>query len=91
MKESIGQVEQIFKALANRRRLTILRLLSAQGSTSVGDIAAELKLSYAATSRHLRALLNTNLVEQEQVNTTVNYSLPTHRPLALQAAIKMIR
>ena len=82
--------ERILKALANRRRLAIVQFLNTKGPVSVGAIAEHIRLSYAATSRHLRVLAAADLVESEQANTTVNYSLPKSRHPALDTALKML-
>lgn len=58
--------ERMLKALANRRRLTILRYLRREKEARVGAIAAALKLSFKATSRHLQQLSSTDIVEREQ-------------------------
>jgi DNA-binding transcriptional ArsR family regulator len=86
----IVETERVLKALANRRRLTVLAFLAGKDRASVGDIADHIRLSFAATSRHLRTLANADLVESEQVNTMVYYSLVKNRPSALDAALKSI-
>ena len=75
MSNRILEMERVLKALANRRRLMIVRLLLSKRMVSVSDIADRIKLSIAATSRHLRVMAAADIVETEQVNTTVNYSL----------------
>jgi len=85
------EAERILKALANRRRFSILQFLNTRKSASVGDIAERIHLSFAATSRHLRVLANADLVESEQVNTTVNYSLPKVRHAILDTALRVFR
>jgi DNA-binding transcriptional ArsR family regulator len=82
------EIERILKALANRRRLAVLHFLNAKGPTSVGDIAEHIKLSFAATSRHLRTLANADLVETEQRSTVVFYSLPKRRPVLLATVLR---
>ena len=69
------ETEKILKALANRRRLTILKLLSNNSKSSVRYIAKEIKLSFKATSKHLGILLNAGILEREQVNLLMYYSL----------------
>lgn len=69
------QMEKILKALANRRRLKILQLLKERKKVSVTEIAGHIKLSFKSTSRHLAVLRNVDLVESEQVNLSVLYSL----------------
>ena len=68
-------LERQLKALANRRRLAIIRFLKKSGKASVSDIAKEIKLSFKSTSRHLAVLLAADLVDREQVNLTAFYSL----------------
>ena len=77
---TVREVEKINKALANRRRLSILKYLRRVGHANVGDIAKEIALSFAATSRHLRILSLANVVESEQAGLTVGYYLkdPVH-------------
>lgn len=79
--QTAREVEKINKALANRRRLSILKYLRRVGNANVGDIAIEIALSFAATSRHLRILSAANVVEGEQVGLMVGYYLkdPIHK------------
>ena len=56
MKEKEKELEWILKALANRRRLGILRVLKQNREATVGDIAAEIRLSFRSTSKHLGVL-----------------------------------
>ena len=81
MADKLVELEKVFKALANKRRLAIVKYLLSHKSASVGEIAEFLKLSIAATSRHLRQLANADLVSTEQVSTVVNYSLSKEAPL----------
>ncbi|HEY4526907.1 MAG TPA: metalloregulator ArsR/SmtB family transcription factor [Candidatus Paceibacterota bacterium] len=81
MSSRIVELERVLKALANRRRLMIIKFLLSKKSASVGDIADHIKLSIAATSRHLRQLANADILKTDQLNTTVNYSLVTPREL----------
>ncbi|MES2202795.1 MAG: ArsR family transcriptional regulator [Patescibacteria group bacterium] len=76
----IAQVERILKATANRRRLAILKYLTKRPGAKVGDIAAEIKLSFKSTSKHLAVLLGADLVEREQLSLEMHYKLrgPTH-------------
>jgi DNA-binding transcriptional ArsR family regulator len=75
MADKVVHLERQLKALANRRRLAIVRLLLLRKSATVSEIAAHIKLSMPAASRHLGQLARADLVESEQVNTMVNYSL----------------
>ena len=60
MKEK--EFERHLKALANRRRLAILRYLKKHREAPVGEIAHEIKLSFKATSKHLAFLAAVDIV-----------------------------
>ena len=90
MSNRLHGTERVFKALANRRRLMIVAYLHTEKRASVTDIAAKIRLSVAATSRHLRQLATADIVESEQEVTTVYYSLPSRRHPALEAAIRSL-
>jgi len=51
----IKETERQLKALANKRRLAILKFLFAKEPASVGSIAQEIKLSFKSTSRNVSA------------------------------------
>jgi DNA-binding transcriptional ArsR family regulator len=70
------ELEKILKALANKRRLSILKFIKKTDRASVGEIAGAIKLSFKATSKHLMILSNADILEKEQVSLTVLYSLP---------------
>ena len=74
------EAEKIYKALANRRRLAIIKLLSIKGKLRVSDIAEEIDLSFKATSKHLQILKSAGFIESEQVILEQYYSLisPVH-------------
>ncbi len=72
MKDS--ELERILKALGNKRRMAIIRLLK-KGELSVGEIAERIKLSFKSTSRHLSILTSADLLEREQKSTLVFYRL----------------
>jgi len=78
--KNVRLVEPQLKALANKRRLAILKFLQSKDKASVGTIAEEIKLSFKATSSHLLILSACDLLGREQTSTTVLYSLP--RPLS---------
>lgn len=60
------EYERMLKALANRRRLAILRFLRREKEARVGGIAAAINLSFKATSRHLQQLSSADIVERDQ-------------------------
>lgn len=64
MVESSGQLNRVFAALSDpTRRATLARL--AEGSASVGELAAPFEISAAAFSKHLRVLREAGLVTKE--------------------------
>ncbi len=68
-------MEKNLKALANQRRLTILKYLKKKGTANVGELAAHLRLSFKSTSRHLSILFSKNIVDKNQIGLEVFYSL----------------
>ncbi len=74
------QIERMVKALANRRRLAILKFLARQKEASVADIAVAIKLSFKATSKHLLLMAHVDILDRRQENLTMYYRLakPTH-------------
>lgn len=73
MKDRIKETEKVLKALANRRRLAIIRYLKKKGEATVGDISEEIKLSFTATSKHLGILFVADILEKEQRSLEVWY------------------
>ncbi len=69
------ETEKILKALANRRRLTIAKYLNRVGSASVSDIADEIRLSFNATSKHLGIMRSADILDRNQINLNMIYSL----------------
>lgn len=69
------QVEKTLKALANRRRLAIVKYLKKVREATVGEIAEEIKLSFKATSKHLGVLAAADIVEKEQRSLQMWYYL----------------
>lgn len=88
MKEK--ELEKILKALANKRRISILKYLKSEGSASVGDIAGEIKLSFRATSKHMMILLNADIVEKEQVSLTMIYSLEKEKHPIIKKLLELL-
>lgn len=74
-------LEKNLKALANRRRLAILRFLKKRREASVRQLASEIKLSIKATSKHLGILSALDIVGREQRSLNVFYSIvPKQKP-----------
>ncbi|MBI4059476.1 winged helix-turn-helix transcriptional regulator [Candidatus Giovannonibacteria bacterium] len=69
------KLERLLKALANKRRLEILKALQKEEELSVGEIAETISLSLKATSRHLAILTHADILEKEQRGLQVFYRL----------------
>ncbi len=76
----INRAEKILKALANRRRIKIIKYLQKNKKATVTEIAGHLNLSFKATSKHLAVLKSADIVEAEQVSLSCFYNLnkPSH-------------
>ncbi len=68
-------IERVLKALANRRRLAIVKFLKKEKEATVGDIAESIKLSFKATSKHLGVLAAADIVDKEQRSLQMWYKL----------------
>ena len=71
--KDMKNLERTLKALANKRRLAIVKYLKECQSASVGDIAEKIDLSFRATSRHLGVLSSADIVEKEQKSLQMLY------------------
>jgi len=67
------ELEKSLKALANRRRLGILKYLKNKGEAPVGEIADQIKLSFKSISRHLSVLASVDILEKDQRSLQVFY------------------
>src|SRR5215475_13688527 len=72
--DQLGQLERLFKALADATRLRILRLLMA-GEVCVCNIHGALKIPQAKASRHLAYLRRVGLVTTRREGLWVYYIL----------------
>jgi len=90
MKSIEKHLEKILKAIANRRRLAIIRYLKRVKVSTVGDIAEQIQLSFKATSKHLAVLHAADIVEREQISLTMNYTLSTPLHPLVQTALNLL-
>ncbi|MFZ2484392.1 MAG: metalloregulator ArsR/SmtB family transcription factor [Minisyncoccia bacterium] len=88
MKEK--ELEKIFKALANRRRLAILTLLKKKKQANVGEIAEAIKLSFKSTSRHLSVLVSSGILDREQSSLYSVYSFSAEQSEILRKILNVI-
>ena len=71
----MNEVSQLFHALAQPKRLRILKLVEA-GETYGAEVAAALDISYSNACRHLREMTAVGLVEAREVGVRIFYSIP---------------
>lgn len=84
------ELEKTLKALANRRRLAILRYLKKNREASVGEIAGEISLSLKATSKHLGILAACDIVEREQRSLQMFYQLASNQKPAAKHILSLL-
>lgn len=68
----------IFKALADETRLTIMAILLSRGELCVCDIMAAIQISQSKASRHLRYLKNAGLLDDRRDGIWVYYMIAAH-------------
>ncbi len=83
-------LEKTLKALANRRRLAILKYLKENREASVGDIAGEISLSLKATSKHLSILAALDILEKNQRRSQVFYRLASEQKPAVKHTLSLL-
>lgn len=71
----INQTEKTLKALANRRRLKIVKYIFKNKKSSVSELSEYLNLSLKSTSKHLLILKNAEILDSEQIRLTRFYAL----------------
>jgi ArsR family transcriptional regulator len=64
-----------FKALADKKRLHILHVLTQRGKTCVCDLCEIVEMAQSKLSYHLKILLNANLIKQEIIGTWSYYEI----------------
>lgn len=87
---NMKELEKSLKALANRRRLAILKYLKTNKDACVSDIADHLKLSFKATSKHLSVLSANDILEREQRSKMVYYYLSSSQKLSVNKIISLL-
>lgn len=84
------KLEKILKALANRRRLAILKYLKDNKEAPVAEIADEISLSFKATSKHLGVLSAIDIVEREQRSSQMFYRLSAEQKPLVKYIISIL-
>lgn len=81
--ETYGEEEEVWGALGDRTRRSIVLLL-AEGPSPVGKLADALPVSRPAVSQHLKVLKDAGLVDEEAEGTRRIYRLNETGVLALR-------
>ncbi len=84
------ELEKQLKALANRRRLSILKYLKTHREAAVSEIADAIHLSLKATSKHLRMLAALDIVEREQRSLQMFYCLAVIKSSAIKHILYLL-
>jgi DNA-binding transcriptional ArsR family regulator len=84
------EFEKTLKAIANRRRLAILKYLKGSGEAKVGDIASEIGLSFRSTSKHLGVLSARDIVERDQRGLEVFYRLVKEQHSVVRYVVSLL-
>ena len=78
---------QVFKALANTKRLEIVVLLSDGRERHVTEIAATIHVTLQGASRHLRLLSNAYVLDENGKDGHVYYSVHPKMPADFKKAV----
>ena len=70
---------KVFKALANQKRLNILRLLMGDGELPVSVISKRLRISFTSASKNLLKLENVGLIKRREDNIWIYYEINQDR------------
>ena len=84
------KLEKILKALANRRRLAILKYLKENKEAPVSEIAGKINLSFKATSKHLGVLSAIDIIERDQRSSRMFYSLSAKQEPSIKYIISIL-
>ena len=77
MKDKLIQMAEAFKALGEKKRLLILKMLASNANETlyVTEVAEKLGISQPAASQHIKVLKNIGLLEENRKGFRVFYSI----------------
>lgn len=84
------ELEKVMKALANRRRLAILKFLKKNEKANVHMIAEEIDLSFKATSKHLRVLASADILDRNQIGLEIWYEFSVTLPAGVRPILSLL-
>lgn len=82
------ELVKIFKAIANERRLDILRRVEKNKQLSVGVLSEQMDLSFRSVSKHLAVLTSAGLVEAKQMGLSRYYYISPDFPKQFSSFLK---
>lgn len=85
-----SELEKQLKALANQRRLAILKYLKRNREANVSEIAGAIHLSFKSTSRHLNALAALDIIEREQRGLQMFYRLAANNSSTIKHILSLL-
>ena len=77
----------VFKAVANDRRICLIKLLNRRGRMSLREIVDVMDIPEATACRNLKILENADLVKSEIKNSLAEYWLNKYDSLFLNKAV----
>ena len=84
------ELEKVLKALANRRRLAIVRYIRQEREASVGQVAEHMRLSFKATSKHLALLTGSGILDKEQRSVQMFFWIPRDIPELARRVLSLL-
>ncbi len=84
------ELEKVLKALANYRRLAIVKHLKENPGSSVGEIAKAIRLSFKATSKHLGKLSAANILDRDQKGLSMFYRISSDVKSAIKGIFSLL-
>jgi DNA-binding transcriptional ArsR family regulator len=76
--KKIERLADVFKALADPARLSIVVLLAKHGRLCVNAISVATGLTQPATSQHLKLLRQAGILDAEKIGLHVHYGIDPH-------------
>ena len=87
----MDRLGQIFKALSDETRLTIMGLVFRHGHLCVCEVERILGITQSKASRHLRYLRDAGVLEDRRNGLIVNYRLPERPREELSTVLATLR
>lgn len=83
------KLEKYLKAVANQRRLAILKYLKKNKEASVTELADDLAMSLKATSKHVGILSAVDIIKGSQKGPYMVYVLSKEQEPVVQSILKL--